>query len=648
MKRQAYHRLVGLPRSRKRMLLLLADLLSLPLCLWLAVALRHGHPFPAALPAPWVFVTVTALSLPAFHAFGIYRSVLRALAVPFLLTIAAATMCSALLLVVAGLLPTPPDLDATVPAIFWMTLMLAMVGVRAVARLLLEFLGREIGDKEPIGIYGAGQGGVQSVAALKLGPEYNPVFLIDDDPALWGTIVNGIPVWAPDALPDLIPRYGVGRVLLAMPSAGRARRREIVERLETSPVRIMTMPGLADLVSGAAQIDEMKEIEIEDLLGRDPVPPIRDLLERNIRGKSVLVSGAGGSIGSELCRQIAQNGPARIVLLDLSEYALYAIEEEIRRAVATAGHDTEVVALLGSAARKRRMTHIMRHFAVHTVYHAGAYKHVPLVEQNIVECVRNNIFTTWHLAEAAIESGVETFVLISTDKAVRPTNVMGASKRMAELILQGLAREEATTRFTMVRFGNVLGSSGSVVPRFREQIRAGGPVTVTRPDITRYFMTISEAAGLVLQAGAMGTGGDVFLLEMGEPVRVVDLARRMIRLMGLKIRDADDPKGDIAIEFIGLRPGEKLYEELLIGNDTSGTTHPRIMRAEETSLAWTEIVRLLRALDDACAVVDIDAIRQLLAEVVQGYQTDTPTVDPMGLIGPSVDHLGQAGSESIH
>ena len=651
VKRRTYLNLIGLPRSRKRQLLVLADLLALPICLWLAVALRHGHPFPAEFPSPWLILAVTVPSIPAFHAFGVYRSVLRASGAPFQLTIAAAAMFSALLLVLVGWLLAPPNLDATIPVIFWMTTMLAMAGVRAAARLFLQHLGAELRDQQPIGIYGAGAGGIQSAAALALGREYNPVFFVDDDPALHGTIVHGVPVWTPEALPDLVRRYDVKRILLAMPSAGRARRREIVEDLQSSAVRIMTMPGLADLVSGAAQVDDLKEIEIEDLLGRDAVPPIRDLLEGDIRGKSVMVSGAGGSIGSELCRQIARNALARMVLMDLSEYALYAIENEIRDVVLEAGLATEVVALLGSTVRQRRMSHVMRQFAVQTIYHAGAYKHVPLVEQNIVEGVRNNVFATWRLAEAAIESGVATFVLISTDKAVRPTNVMGATKRLAELVLQGLAREQAVTRFTMVRFGNVLGSSGSVVPRFREQIRGGGPVTVTHPDVTRFFMTISEAASLVLQAGAMGTGGEVFLLEMGEPVRVVDLARRMIRLMGLEVRDIDNPGGDIAIQFVGLRPGEKLYEELLIGNDASGTTHPRIMRAEEKSLPWSQVARLLDELDRACRAVQIETIRALLGQVVDGYQPSGPTVDPMASIprrGLEGESLETPGSESIH
>ena len=651
MKQQAYLSLIRMPRSRKRYILIAMDLIGLPFCLWLAVALRHGHPFPAALPDPWVFAIVAVVTIPIFHAFGIYRSVLRALGAPFLLTIAAANMLSALLVIVADQLLASPPMGATVPVIYWMTAVLAIVGSRAMARLTLEYLGRETGDKQPIGIYGAGKAGTQAIAALRVGPEYNPVFLLDDDPALQGTIVNGIPVGDPGALPDLVRRYGAKRVVLAMPSVGRARRRDIVERLQSQPVRMMTMPGLADLVSGEAHVDELREVEIEDLLGRDPVPPIDDLLERNIRGKSVLVSGAGGSIGSELCRQIIRNGPRRIVLLDLNEYALYAIEVELRQFDEKEGLAVEILALLGSAAHKRRMVHIMRRFAIDTVYHAGAYKHVPLVEQNVVEGVRNNIFATQHLAEAAIESGVDTFVLISTDKAVRPTNVMGASKRVAELILQGLAREQSTTCFTMVRFGNVLGSSGSVVPRFREQIRAGGPVTVTHPDVTRYFMTISEAASLVLQAGAMGTGGDVFLLEMGEPVRVLDLARRMVRLMDLEVRDQDNTSGDIEIQFVGLRSGEKLFEELLIGNDASGTPHPRILRAEEQALTWAEVVALLEELDAACITIDVDGIRDILARVVDGYSAESPTVDPIVRMVPDsrdAESFGPPRSDSIH
>jgi FlaA1/EpsC-like NDP-sugar epimerase len=418
----------------------------------------------------------------------------------------------------------------------------------------------------------------------------------------------------------MIDRKRVDELLLAIPSASRTRRAEIIEAIEGLHCKVKLVPGMADVVSGHFSLDAIREVEIEDLLGRESVAPNTALLGRCITGKVVLVSGAGGSIGSELCRQIVRLGPARLVLMDLSEFALYSIEQELASLCAGSNRCVELVPLLGSVTHQHRNEMVMRSFGVQTVYHAAAYKHVPLVEHNPIEGIRNNAVGTRCLAEAALAAEVETFVLISTDKAVRPTNVMGASKRLAELILQALARKGGGTRFCMVRFGNVLGSSGSVVPLFRKQIAAGGPITLTHADITRYFMTIPEAAQLVIQAGSMGQGGEVYVLDMGQPVKIIDLARRMVHLSGLELRDNAHPDGDIAIEIVGLRPGEKLYEELLIGENVEGTSHPLIMRAYEHELPWDVLCERLLQLDDACHTFDYEKVLALLGSVVQEYE----------------------------
>ncbi|GJA87558.1 hypothetical protein KAM356_36170 [Aeromonas caviae] len=421
-------------------------------------------------------------------------------------------------------------------------------------------------------------------------------------------------------LPTLIDHHGVKKILLAMPSSTRARRQEVINALEPLSCEVLSIPGMADLVNGSARIDQLNEVSIDDLLGRDPVEPVTTLMEANITGKAVMVTGAGGSIGSELCRQILRCRPSTLVLFELSEYALYVLHKNLREQCEREGIETELAPLLGSVQRQHRLKTVMQSFRIQTIYHTAAYKHVPLVEFNIIEGVGNNVFGTLYAAQAAIEAEVETFVLISTDKAVRPTNTMGASKRLAELILQALTREKHKTRFCMVRFGNVLGSSGSVVPLFRQQIDKGGPITLTHPDIIRYFMTIPEAAQLVIQAGAMGEGGAVFVLDMGQPVRIMELAKRMVRLSGLTLRDELRPDGDIAIEVTGLRPGEKLYEELLIGDDARGTEHPRIMVAQECWLPWSRLRPLLASLDDACHHFDQQKVRDILMHAPAAFE----------------------------
>jgi len=474
--------------------------------------------------------------------------------------------------------------------------------------------------REPVAIYGAGAAGAQLAATLRCSSPYGAVAFLDDNLELHGRTVAGLLVYPPASMPYLISKFHVQHVLLAIPSHPRSRRQAVVSALESQGMHVQMVPDIAEIVSGRASVIDLREVDAGDLLGRAEVAPNEQLLHACIRGKVVLVSGAGGSIGSELCRQIVRLRPARLVLLEMSELALYQIDREIHSIRSSEPVEVEVIALLGNAHHRQRMREILKTYKVQTVYHAAAYKHVPIVEQNIIEGIHNNIFSTYYIAEAALECRVETFVLISSDKAVHPTNVMGTTKRFAELTLQGMQQRTAQTRFCMVRFGNVLESSGSVVPLFREQIKHGGPVTVTHKDIIRYFMTIPEAAQLVIQAGSMARGGDVFVLDMSDPVSIDELARRMIRLSGLSVRDADNPQGDIEIIYTGLRPAEKLYEELLIGSNVSRTEHPRILRAIEHSLSWARMQSLLDELLSALHGSDCERARSLLREAVTEYR----------------------------
>jgi len=508
---------------------------------------------------------------------------------------------------------------------------------------------RERFNRENVVIYGAGSAGVQLAMGLLSGREYRPVAFLDEKMDIAGTVIHNLPVHSTDQLPRLIRQLDVKQVLLAVPSASRSRRREILSFLEPHPVHVRTVPGLAELVSGTAKVDDIQEVDVADLLGRDTVPPDETLLAHCIKDKVVMVTGAGGSIGSELCRQILHLHPRRLVLYELSEFGLYTIEQELNviKANNTNLQHIDVQCVLGSVTHRRRVEMVIRSFGVQTIYHAAAYKHVPLVEHNPIEGVQNNLFGTWRTAEAAMAADVETFVLISTDKAVRPTNVMGATKRMAELVLQGMSQREGNTRFCMVRFGNVLGSSGSVVPLFREQIRKGGPVTVTHSEITRYFMTIPEAAQLVLQAGSMGEGGEVFVLDMGESVRIADLARRMIKLSGMEVLDDDHPYGDIEIVYTGLRPGEKLYEELLIGDNVSGTQHPRIMRCREVELPWADLLPILNAIDLGSSQFDTQKVRKLLESTVCGYVPQCDIIDPVWINLASENKLKEIAVKTV-
>lgn len=601
--------LLGLPRYMKRTISVLADIVFLTCSLVGAFFLTQGTNFEHVPSIILAFCIALPLTILLFTKLGLYRAVIRYIGQHALGAVLAGIVSNALLLAVLFNAFAVED-KGNLIFVYAILSLISSGGIRLLARMFL--VQRNNGHKERVLIYGAGSSGRQLAQALFNGEQYHPAVFIDDDTTLQRSTILGVPVGNPANINVLVKKYNVSRILLALPSASRSRRREVLDSLESLPIPVQSIPGMSDLVDGSMRIDELQDVKIEDLLGREAVVPQTKLLEANIRGKVVMVTGAGGSIGSELCRQILLCAPKALVLFERCEFSLYSIEQELSAIIAKQQLAIKLLPIMGSVQRRERMQSVMSAFAVDTVYHAAAYKHVPLVEYNIVEGVINNVFGTWYAAEAAIAAGVENFVLISTDKAVRPTNVMGASKRLAELVLQALAKRQASTRFCMVRFGNVLGSSGSVVPLFREQIRRGGPVTVTHKDIIRYFMTIPEAAQLVIQAGAMGAGGDVFVLDMGEPVKIADLARRMIHLMGLEVKDEVHPGGDIEIKFSGLRPGEKLYEELLIGNNARKTEHPRIMAADEVCLTWPEMESILLQLDNYCSNFAVQDIIDLL------------------------------------
>jgi FlaA1/EpsC-like NDP-sugar epimerase len=604
--------------------MVVADFVAMPLSLLVAVWLVTPE-IQGRVPL-WLWAVPLVVGLPALSVCGFYRSVIRFMGLDLVeAALKSVTTISVALLFSVATVDSWPD-AVRASATFWFLGMVYIVGSRLTVRWLLQSR-NAAGDR--VVIYGAGEAGAHLVSALIGKGEFVPVAFVDDNPALRGAVINGLEVHPPASVAGFIEEFGVSRVLLALPSVSRRRRLEVINQLEQLPVHVQTMPDTGDLVSGNARVDDIREVDITDLLGRDAVPPIPKLLDACIRGKSVMVTGAGGSIGSELCMQIARLGPKRLVLLDLSEAALYTIDQAIQDVAQRKTLELEIVALIGSAHHRNRIQEVLEAYNVDTVYHAAAYKHVPLVEHNMIEGVHNNVFGTLHTAEAAIAAGVKSFVLVSTDKAVLPTNVMGATKRFSELVLQGLHQRGSGTSFSMVRFGNVLASSGSVVPLFRDQIRNGGPVTVTHPEIYRYFMTIPEAASLVVQAGSMGKGGDVFVLDMGKPVRIRDLAEKMIHLMGLTVRDEQNPDGDIEIRYTGLRPAEKLYEELLIGNNVMGTEHPGIMRAEEDFLPWNEIKPLIDQLWIACQRLDCTKARETLLRAVVGY---SPTKEVEDLV----------------
>lgn len=637
--------LLMLPRPVKRALALGADAFVCAITVWMAFNLRleawtswsHAH-FIA-------FVGAVAFALPVFIVFGLYRAIFRYAGLPALMTVLKAVALYAALYCFAFAVAGVPGVPRTVGVLQPLLLLLGITLSRAFVRYWLGgiYLGIVHRERLPrVLIYGAGSAGRQLAAALKTSPELVVVGLLDDDDRLHGQVLNGLKIYDPADIVALVAKLSVTQVFLAIPSASRARRNQILELVRAAHVQVRTLPGVMDLVQGRVQVSDLKELDIEDLLGRDPVPPSLPMLTKNIMGKVVMVTGAGGSIGSELCRQIVKLSPSALLLVELSEFALYTIEQELQGQMSTAERLVPLVPLLANVRDETRMGEILRTWQPHTVYHAAAYKHVPLVEHNPAEGVKNNVLGTLTTAILAAKHGVQDFVLISTDKAVRPTNVMGTSKRLAEMVLQAQALAMSETKgktcFSMVRFGNVLGSSGSVVPLFRKQIKDGGPITLTDERITRYFMTIPEAAQLVIQAGAMASGGDVFVLDMGEPVKIIDLAKRMVELSGLGLKDEANPNGDIEILVTGLRPGEKLYEELLIGDNPLPTSHARIMKAHEDFLPWTELQSKLAALGLALDTNDVPLIRTLLKGLVPGYQPEGEVVDWVYLANNSTDN----------
>jgi len=636
---------VPLSRAVKQMLMMLADSIMLVLALWLSFALLGMDFFDRADGGLFYLSLANVASVMIFYRIGLYRALLLYVeAQAVFIVLQGVTISAGLLALTSYFLLGPGFNDLSVFAIYWMIALLFIGGSRFVAKVALQSLIQNFRPKQPVIIYGAGSSGMQLVAALQNGNQYLPVAFVDDSRSLIGSTVHGIRVYSPGSLAELIENFSVKQILLAIPSATHAERKGILNRLENLPVHVKTVPDLFDMVSGKVGVDEVRDIDIEDLLGRDIVPPNPRLMGACITGCSVMVTGAAGSIGSELCRQILLLQPARLILLDSCEFALYTIENELNEKLATLERKAsiELVALLGNVCNPQLMERVMRRFSVDTVYHVAAYKQVPMVESNIIEGVQNNIFGTLVSAQAADRAGVKNFVLISTDKAVRPTNFMGATKRFAEQVLQAMAYNKSKTCFSMVRFGNVLGSSGSVVPLFRRQISMGGPVTVTHPEVTRYFMTVQEAAQLVIQAGSMGTGGDVFVLDMHEPIRIVDLARKMVHLMGYEVRDDSSHKGDITIEYTGLRAGEKLFEELLIGESVTGTDHPKIMRAEEDALSWAELEGLIIRLQGACKRMDLHQVREILMHAVDGFEPKEVESDPLWASVP-----GDAGDDDV-
>ncbi len=616
--------LLSLERRTKRLIQVAADVFLLVASFLLAMMLRLGEFSLPAQPEVWLMLAlIVPPTIFLFVILGFYRAIVRYVEDAALRTVLIGVFASGVMMlaaIVIGQLPVP----RSVPVIYMLLALFGIGGVRLMMRT--TYRRSQYRAKVPVIIYGAGTSGRQLMVSLVRGPEYMPVAFVDDAKELHGADVGGVRVHNPKDLQTLVMATGARALLLALPSLSRRERSAVLDRIGPLPVQVRTVPGMADLVSGKAEVSDLREVAIEDLLGRDPVPPQADLMMANIRDKVVMVTGAGGSIGSELCRQILRANPATLVLFEISEYALYLIHAELQKQIDATGLRTQLQPILGSVCDGARMRDVLTAWGVQTLYHAAAYKHVPLVEHNVVEGLRNNSFGTATAAEAAVSAGVEAFILISTDKAVRPTNVMGASKRLAELVCQAWSSRQTTTRFSIVRFGNVLGSSGSVIPLFRKQIAEGGPITVTHPEINRYFMTIPEAAQLVIQAGAMAKGGDVFVLDMGEPVLIVELAERMARLYGLKavILPPGSPdnmpiNGDIAITFSALRPGEKLYEELLIASDAAPTAHPQIQTAREVMLSWDELTKVLNSLSQACTRGAVPEIKQLLMAANTGY-----------------------------
>lgn len=628
-----FKQFLKLPRFQKRLVSVAVDSIALSFALWASFALRLDESLWLPSKEQLLVTALTVVfSLGIFVRLGLYRAVVRYMSDRAFITIIVGVAISALLLIVLGY-SLHVQVPRSVPIIYAALAFIFVGGSRMSVRMLVHHSSNR--GKEWVAIVGAGETGAQLAKALQEGTEYHPVVFIGLMPASHRALISGVPVLALSHLEEAVSIHGVKRLLLALDADKQVDRRELLQRLEALKLPVQTVPSMSELVAGQARINDIRDLEIEDLLGRDPVRPDNAQVAGSLYNSAVMVTGAGGSIGSELCRQIIHHRPKVLVLFEQSEFSLYAIERELQAINQVDELGVEIHPLLGSVVHRRRCETVMRSFGIQTVYHAAAYKHVPLVEHNVIEGVQNNTFGTLHAAEAAIAAGVNRFVLISTDKAVRSTNVMGASKRMAELVLQGLAQRQDKTIFSMVRFGNVLGSSGSVVPLFRDQIRDGGPITVTHKDIIRYFMTIPEASQLVLQAGSMGRDGEVFVLDMGEPVKIADLARKMINLMGVVEKTPDQPEGDIEIVFTGLRPGEKLFEELLIGDDPQGTSHPRIMMAREVSMPWEDLEIVLSKLSRASQEFDCSQVVEILKSAPTGF---SPNDDVADLVWCNGDH----------
>ena len=618
---------LNLSRLKKQIIMLFADVIMLVFALWASFSMRLGQLYSPVETVSLLFVAAPIIAVPIFIRLGLYRAIVRYIGFKALWTIIKAVSFYAVIWSALAFISGAVGVPRSVTLINWIVAILLIGSSRMFVRWWFEdaeiISSAHKKSKRNIIIYGAGSAGIQLASVLGYSKEYFPIAFLDDKKELHNKTINSLHVYSLSELDKLIIKLDVDEIFLATPSASHTRRKKIIQLLEKYPVHIKTLPSMSEVADGKVKLEDIKEIDVEDLLGRDSISPDKDLFDACIKDKTVMVTGAGGSIGSELCRQILTRKPTNLVLFEQSEFNLYQIEKELNQYIISNNLKIKIVPVLGNITDEKRVSEVLSFYTANTIYHAAAYKHVPLVEHNIVEGVRVNTVGTYTVATLAMKNNVDTFILISTDKAVRPTNVMGASKRFAELVLQGLATQSSNTRLSMVRFGNVLGSSGSIVPLFREQIKQGGPVTVTHQDIIRYFMTIPEAAQLVIQAGAMGAkgaGGDVFVLDMGEAVNINDLASKMIHLMGFTVKNENSPDGDIEIEYSGLRPGEKLYEELLIGDNATGTSHPRIMRAEEEAYPWSEIQMYLERLQQAIKSSNCEEVRKLLVEVVKGYQ----------------------------
>jgi FlaA1/EpsC-like NDP-sugar epimerase len=617
-----------LSSQQKRYVMMLADALILVGTLWASVALRYGDIYKDVMAFWWLFPVAGVVGVAAFAKLGLYRAIVRYIGPSSMLPVIQGVTIATVVVSMVAFWSGEESFPRSAPMIFWFVSIMMIGGGRLMVRAYFYGLFNNYLQREPVAIYGAGESGAQLAITLLNGTEYMPVAFIDDDRSLRRNTIHGIRVYGADHIGRLVNEFGIGRILLAVPSATPEQRGRILNHLSELPIQISTVPDIRALIGGKANVAEIEEIDISDLLGRDMVPPDAALLRSSIEGKSIMITGAGGTIGSELCRKILLFNPRRLVLFDNSELALYNIEQEL----AANDSDTELEFLLGSVLNKGHLSMAMDDFSIQIVYHAAAYKHVPMVERNIIEGVRNNVLGTWYVAQAANENHAEKLVLISTDKAVRATSVMGASKRLAEFIIQSFATQTTDTQYCMVRFGNVLGSSGSILPLFKRQIEQGGPVTLTHKDASRFFMTTSEAAELVIQAGAMGVGGDLFVLDMGEPVRIQDFAERMIHLHGKSVgtpTDVEHPENFIEITYMGLRPGEKLREELIIGEQITGTQHPKIMRAQEDYLDFETVQTMCTTLQAACAGADYLKVKQTLEQAIPEFVIHDESVDPI-------------------